>query len=124
MAAIFARAFFEPALTEIGTNIVESVVAGSNWVESTVVVLLVGAGSVDAGFFRHSSASGWCTRRLGRVFEVQRGAISGRSFESMKMRHCRVVVVVIGRDGGADKIFANFFSWCFVKPKNARTVAC
>lgn len=93
----------------------ESVVAGSNWVESTVVVLLVGAGSVDAGLFisqpdfRHSSASGWCTRRLGRVFEVQRGRISGRSFESMKTRYCRVVVVVIGRDGGADKIFANFF---------------
>ena len=39
MAAFFARAFFEPALAAIGSNIVESAGAG----------LSVGAGSVGAG---------------------------------------------------------------------------
>ena len=51
MAAFFARAFFEPALAAIGTNIVESAVAGSDEVGSAVVGLSAGAGSVDAGLF-------------------------------------------------------------------------
>ena len=51
VAAIFARAFFEPALAAIGTNIVESAVAGSDEVGSAVVGLSAGAGSVDAGLF-------------------------------------------------------------------------
>ena len=51
MAAFFARAFFEPALAAIGTNIVESVVAGSDEVGSAVVGLSAGAGSMDAGVF-------------------------------------------------------------------------
>ena len=50
-ALIFARAFFEPALAAIGTNIVESAVAGSDEVGSAVVGLSAGAGSVDAGLF-------------------------------------------------------------------------
>ena len=51
VAAFFARAFFEPALAAIGTNLVESTVAGSNEVRPAVVGLSVGAGSVDAGLF-------------------------------------------------------------------------
>ena len=51
MAAFFARAFFEPALAAIGTNIVESPVAGSDEVGSAVVGLSAGAWSVDAGLF-------------------------------------------------------------------------
>ena len=33
------------------------------------------------------------------------------------MRHCRVVVVVIGGDGGADKIFAFFFDGVLLSQK-------
>ena len=51
MAAFLARAFFEPALAAIGTNIVESAVAGSDEIRSAVVGLSAGAGSVDAGLF-------------------------------------------------------------------------
>ena len=51
MAAFFARAFFEPALAEIGTNIVESAMAGSDEVGSAVLGLSASAGSVDAGLF-------------------------------------------------------------------------
>ena len=51
MAAFFARAFFEPALAAIGTDIVESAVAGSDEVRSAVVGLSAGAGSVDASLF-------------------------------------------------------------------------
>ena len=49
MAAFFARAFFEPALAAIGTNIVESAMAGSDEVGSMVVGLSASAGSVDGG---------------------------------------------------------------------------
>ena len=42
MAAFFARAFLEPALAATGTNIVESAVAGSDEVGSTVVGLSAG----------------------------------------------------------------------------------
>ena len=51
MAAVFARAFFEPALAAIGTDIVESAVAGSDEIGSAVVGLSAGTGSVDAGLF-------------------------------------------------------------------------
>ena len=51
MAAVFARAFFEPVLAAIGTNIVESAVAGSDEVGSAAAGLSAGAGSVDAGLF-------------------------------------------------------------------------
>ena len=51
VAAFFARAVFEPALAAIGTNIVESAVAGSDEVGPAVVGLSAGAGSVDAGSF-------------------------------------------------------------------------
>ena len=51
MAAVFTRVFFEPALAAIGTNIVESAVAGSDEVGSAVVGLSASAGSVDAGLF-------------------------------------------------------------------------
>ena len=51
MATFFARAFFELALAAIGTNIVESAVAGTDEVGSAVVGLSAGAGSVDAGLF-------------------------------------------------------------------------
>ena len=50
MAIFFARAFFEPALAAIGTNIVESAMAGSDEVGS-VVGLSASAGSVDASLF-------------------------------------------------------------------------
>ena len=50
-ALIFARAFFEPALQAIGTDIVEPAMAGSGEVGSAVVGLSAGAGSVDAGLF-------------------------------------------------------------------------
>ena len=51
VAASFARAFFEPALAAIGTNIVESAVAGSDEVGSAVVGLSAGTGLVNAGLF-------------------------------------------------------------------------
>ena len=50
-ALISARAFFEPALAAIVTNIVELAMAGSDEVGSAVVGLSAGAGSVDAGLF-------------------------------------------------------------------------
>ena len=48
------------------------------------------------------------------------GAISSLSFENTRMRHCRVVVVVIGGDGGADKIFAFFFDGVLLSQKTHR----
>ena len=51
MAAVFARAFFEPVLAIIGTNVVESAVGSSDEVGSAVVGLSAGAGSVDASLF-------------------------------------------------------------------------
>ena len=51
VAAFSARTFLEPALEAIGTNIVESAVAGSDEVGPAVVGLSAGAGSVDAGLF-------------------------------------------------------------------------
>ena len=50
MAAFFARAFFEPILA-IGSNIVESVMAGSDEVGSAMVSLSAGAESVDSSLF-------------------------------------------------------------------------
>ena len=50
MAAFFAWAFFEPMLA-IGSNIVESAVAGSDEIGPAVVGLSAGAKSVDASLF-------------------------------------------------------------------------
>ena len=48
--------------------------------------------------------------------------ISSLSFENTRTRHCRLVVVVIGGDGGADKIFAVFFDGVLLSQKT-RTFA-
>ena len=45
------------------------------------------------------------------------GTISSLPLESASTRHCGVVVVVIGGDGGADKIFAVFFDGVLLSQK-------
>ena len=49
MADFVAQAIFE-AMLAIGSNIVESAMAGSDEVGSAVVSLSAGTGSVDAGY--------------------------------------------------------------------------
>ena len=119
MAAFFARALFESALAAIGTNIVESAVAGSDEVGSAVVGRWVaGCWLIHCqSDFRCRSASGWHIWRLRRVFGGRRGAISSPSFENTRTRHCRVVVVVLVAMAGRTKFFAFFFDGVLLSQK-------
>ena len=66
--------------------------------------------------FRYRSASRWCIWRLGRVFGGRKGAISSLPFESTRMRHCRLVVVVLVAMMRG-KISRNFFDGVLLSQK-------